>query len=79
MLRRILQNKEQLSNDAVGFGERTRLACHRRRLAVDFVRLYSIHFQGKKNGETKFAARRRQPHARGVCSLLNCIVPYKKW
>src|SRR6185312_16167393 len=29
----------------------------------------------EENGETKFAARRRQPHARGVCSLLNCIGP----
>jgi len=65
-----------IRNYAVGFGERTRLACHRWRLAVDFVTPYSIHFQRKKNGETKFAARRRQPHARGVCSLLNCLVPY---
>ena len=31
-----------------------------------------------KKGQTKFAARRRKPHARGVCSpLFNCIVTVK--
>jgi hypothetical protein len=50
---------------AVGLGERTRLACCQRRLAVDFV--HTICFENK-NGKMKFAARRRKPHAGGVCS-----------
>ena len=55
-------------NAAVGFGERTRPACSRRRRAVGFVGTIWIHGRVWENGGTRFAARRRQPHARGVCS-----------
>jgi len=54
-------------NEAVGQGERTRLACCQRRLAVGFV-LTIWPRLARQNGETKFAARRRKPHAGGVCS-----------
>ena len=52
-----------------GLGERTRLACCRRRLAVGIVPTVRPHCLVRKNGKTKFAARRRKPrHAGGVCS-----------
>ena len=55
-------------NHAVGNGERTRLACRRRRLAVGFVTAIWPRYLIRRNGRTKFAAGRRKPHAGGVCS-----------
>jgi len=62
-------------NHAVGSGERTRLACCRRRLAVGFVSTIYSHCLVRQNGKTKFAARCRKPHAGGVFPISNCIVP----
>jgi len=59
---------KQSRNDAVSFGERTRLACCRRRLAVGFVTTIWPHCLVRQNGRTKFAAGRRKPHAGGVWS-----------
>jgi hypothetical protein len=53
---------------AVGFGDRTRLACRRRRPAGGIVPTIWASRLVRQNGETKFAARRRKRHAGGVCS-----------
>ena len=62
-------------NDAVEKGDRTRLACHRRRLAVDFVKP-SFSPVGERSlldevcGGTPQTTRQRR-----VLPFFNCIVP----
>ena len=55
-------------NDAVENGERMRPACCRRRRAVGFVLTNLPTVWWRTAVGEKFAARRRQPHTRGVCS-----------
>ena len=55
---------------AVENGERMRPACCRRRRAVGFVLTNLPTVWWRTAGGETFAARRRKPHARGVCSPL---------
>jgi len=55
-------------NHAVDFGERTRLACCRRRLAVGIVTTIRLHNFARRNGKATFAVRRLKPRAGGICS-----------
>ena len=63
-----LRHKSALDRMSVGNGERPRPACCRRRRAVGFVTLIFPQGLGHKICWTRFAARRRKPHAGGVCS-----------
>ena len=55
-------------NDAVENGERMRPACCRRRRAAGVVLTNLPTVWWRTAVGEKFAARRRKPHARGVCS-----------
>ena len=58
-------------SDAVENGERMRPACCRRRRAAGFVLTNLPTVWWRTSVCEKFAARRRKPHARGVCSPLS--------
>ena len=72
-----LRHQSALDRMAMGNGERTRPACCRRRRAVGFVTLIFPQGLGHKICWTRFAARRRKPHAGGVCSpILTAWIPF---